>query len=126
MMNADFTKPRISDSEVNEVSHESSNLASEFFYRIIEMIYQFEATLDPNEEVGARLVSFGQSIQFHIEKVGYYNPSLITFTGKIGNGSRVVLVQHVNQISFLLMSLPKIHEDKPARRIGFQVNEEDE
>ncbi|RLQ95416.1 DUF6173 family protein [Falsibacillus albus] len=99
------------------------DLASAFYRRIIEMIHMFEAELDETEEIGIRLVSFGHSIQFHIEDVSYYNPSLITFIGKLGDGAKVKLVQHVSQISFLLMALPKRTENAAPRRIGFTLKE---
>jgi hypothetical protein len=70
-----------------------------------------------------KLVSFGQTIQFHIEDLSYYNPSLIAFIGRLPNGSKVELIQNVAQISFLLMALPKLNEDAPARRIGFKIED---
>lgn len=102
-----------------------NNYASEFYKHIVRMINQFEEELDPEQEVGARLVSFGQTVQFHIQDIGYQNPSLITFHGILDNGSKVSLIQHVNQISFLLMALPKQNEAEPARRIGFSLLQED-
>lgn len=102
------------------------NLASAFHQRIIEMINNFENELDEDHEVGARLVNFGQTIQFHIEDIGYYNPSLIVFHGTLSDGSSVQLIQHVTQISFLLVALPKLKKDEPARRIGFNLNSEED
>ena len=34
------------------------------------------------------------------------------------NGKETQLIQHINQISFLLMAVPKSNPDKPARRIA--------
>lgn len=98
-----------------------NNYASEFYRKIIEMINDFEASLNHDEEVGVRLVLFGQNVQFHIEDLSYYHPSLIAFIGRLPNGSKVELIQNVAQISFLLMALPKLNEDAPARRIGFKI-----
>ncbi|MDR6999640.1 DUF6173 family protein [Neobacillus niacini] len=100
-----------------------NNYASEFYRKIIEMINDFEASLNHDEEVGVRLISFGQTVQFHIEDLSYYNPSLIAFIGRLPNGSKVKLIQNVDQISFLLMALPKLNEDAPARRIGFKIED---
>jgi len=102
------------------------NLASRFYQNIIEIINDFEKELDNEHEIGVRLVSFGQTMQFHIEQLGYYNSSLIIFHGRLENGARVELIQHVNQISFLLMALPKMDKTKPPRRIGFPINEDEE
>jgi hypothetical protein len=118
-----FDLPKIP--KIDPEVFENPNLASAFRKRIVEMINDFERDLDDEHEVGIRLVSFGQTVQFHIEDVGYYNPSLIIFYGRLDNGARVELVQHVSQISFLLMALPKLDESKPARRIGFNPDEDE-
>ena len=117
-----FTLPdfNVPNTDLQELKGINANLASEFYKRIFAMIDNFEANLSEHEEVGVYLVSFGNAIQFHIEDIAYYNPSLINFIGRLDNGSRVELVQHVNQISFLLMALPKQEEHKPPRRIGFK------
>jgi hypothetical protein len=82
-----------------------ANYASEFHSQLSEFIQQFEATLDPSHAVGVRLVSFGQSFEFHLEDMGYHNPSLITFFGRGLTGQPVQLIQHVTQISILLMAI---------------------
>src|SRR4051812_2554532 len=85
----------------------NQNLASEFHKRLMEMITEFDASLDDAHEVGVRLVTFGQTIVFHLSDISYYNPSLISFYGAMDDGSPVELIQHVSQISLLLMKLPR-------------------
>jgi hypothetical protein len=80
-------------------------------------IKTFEAALDPDHEIGARLVSFGQAVEFHIENVGYHGPHMIAFHGTNVNGERVQLIQHVSQLSVLLVAMKKVGPS--ARRIGF-------
>lgn len=121
--NGTISKNRSIDLYPAAVRIEENNYASEFYRKIIEMINDFEASLYHDEEVGVRLVSFGQTVQFHIEDLSYYNPSLIAFIGRLPNGSKVELIQNVAQISFLLMALPKLNEDTPARRIGFKIQD---
>ncbi|WP_255257199.1 DUF6173 family protein [Bacillus thuringiensis] len=101
------------------------NLASEFYSRLVEMINDFDETLDLEHEVGMRLVSYGQTVQFHIEDLGYYNPSLIRFYGRMEDGSRVELIQHVSQISFLLIAVKRLNPEEPKRSIGFSNSEEE-
>lgn len=74
-------------------------------------------------EVGVRLVTFGQSVEFYLDDIGYYNPSLIRFCGTMAEGTQVQLVQHVTQISILLMGVPLL----PGRekRIGFLREDQD-
>ena len=100
------------------------NLASEFYDRLINWINDFHKSLDDEFEAGVRLVNFGQTITFHIEDIGYWNPSLISFNGHTENGEPVELIQHVTQISILLMKMPREQPDKPKRPIGFATWEE--
>ncbi|MGN7471651.1 DUF6173 family protein [Brevibacillus sp. SAFN-007a] len=95
------------------------NLASEFHKRLIQMIAEFELALDEQHEVGMRLVSFGQSVTLRVEGIGYFNPSLIRFFGTTEAGVPVELIQHISQISFLLMAVKKVDPDTPPKRIGF-------
>lgn len=95
------------------------NLASEFYTRLVKWINDFEELLDEEHEVGVRLVSFGQTIVFHLDDISYWNPSLIKFIGKTGEGQSVELIQHVTQISVLLMALPRLDPTKPKKKIGF-------
>ncbi|WP_202865851.1 DUF6173 family protein [Paenibacillus contaminans] len=95
------------------------NLASEFFKRIVQMIHDFDEKLEQTHQVGMRLVSFGQAVTFHVTHVGYSDPSLIVFSGKLEDGSQVNLVQHVSQISFLLMAVERKDPLLPKNPIGF-------
>ncbi len=100
------------------------NLASEFYSRLVSKINEFNKSLDDQHEVGARLVSFGQSITFHIEDLGYWNPSLIMFHGHTEDGDPVELIQHVSQISILLISMKRKDPKEPKKPIGFGTWEE--
>jgi len=103
---------------------ERQNRASEFYKRLAEWINDFDAALDQEHEVGVRLVTFGQTVVFHLEDMGYYDPSLICFFGTTDDGSPVQLVQHVSQISMLLMTLPRKDPSKPKRPIGFVAEDQ--
>ena len=93
---------------------------AEWMYeRVIRSINAFEEKLDQDHEVGASLVSFGSEMTFHIEGVGYWEPDMITFTGRVQDGKSVKLLQHISQLSVLLVALKKVHEE--PRRIGFEL-----
>jgi hypothetical protein len=96
-----------------------ANHASEFHERLTRWIHQFNAGLDEDHEVGVRLVNFGQSVVFHLQRINYWNPSLISFSGTTEDGNPVELIQHVSQISILLLKLPRNDVSKP--KIGFSV-----
>jgi hypothetical protein len=93
--------------------------AEDMFYRLVSYIREFEANLDHDHEIGARMVSFGASVQFHIVDIGYWNPDIITFEGLDEAGHRMKLIQNVSQLNVLLISMPKREEHEEARRIGF-------
>lgn len=95
------------------------NLASEFYKRLTKWVADFDESLDQDHEVGVRLVNFGQTIMFYLTDIGYWNPSLITFQGQTDDGNPVELIQHVSQISIMLMKLPRQDPEKPKKPIGF-------
>jgi Family of unknown function (DUF6173) len=106
------------------VEQAEANLASEFYSRLTKWIEQFDQGLDSEHEVGVRLVSFGQAVTFHLSDMSYWNPSLISFSGKTDNGDPVELIQHVSQISILLTRLKRPNPEQPKRPIGFAATGE--
>ena len=98
------------------------NPAEWAFVRLSKMIDAFEASIDKDEEVAASLVGVPGDGTMRIEDVGFWGPDLIMFFGKNGDGKPVRLIQHYGQINVML-SVAKKPEDRPARRIGFQLNE---
>lgn len=97
----------------------TSNPARWTYTRLAEYIQDFESHLDEDHEIGARLVSFGSTVIFHIQTIGYYGPDIITFDGVNDDGEVVKLIQNISQLSVLLVAMKKLHE-KP-RRIGFEL-----
>jgi len=93
--------------------------AEDVFYRLVAYIREFEANLDHDHEVGARMVSFGTTVQFHIVDMGYWNPDIVTFDGLDEAGNRMKLIQNVSQLNVLLVAMHKREEHEEARRIGF-------
>jgi hypothetical protein len=116
---ANATKLKAAEATSFLAEVQKASLASEFAARLRTAIAHFDASLDSNHEVGMRLVTFGQAITFHVEEVRFHNPSLIFFRGTMENGGRVELIQHVTQISFCLMAVPKPDPNQPKRRFGF-------
>jgi hypothetical protein len=93
--------------------------AEAMFQRIVAYIREFEANLDREHEIGARMVSFGDTVQFHIVDMGYWNPDIVTFDGLDEGGRRMKLIQNVSQLNVLLVAMPKRSEHEEPRRIGF-------
>jgi len=101
-----------------EKAFRNYQLADYQYEILMEAIKEFESELDDNHEVAVQLAAFGQSIVMQVTDIGYSNPALIHFHGYV-NGQKSQLIQHVSQLNFLLMAVPKADPGRPARRIGF-------
>lgn len=91
---------------------------------IVRRIKAFQDELDDDHEVALQLASFGQSIILSVTSIGYSNPSTLIFYGFV-DGRPATLIQHMTQLNFLLLSMPKQDPEKPPRRIGFELPTED-
>lgn len=92
------------------------------FEIIRDYIERFEASLDPEHEVGVMLTNFGQSVLMNVTNITYEKSVLMIFKGYV-NGRESTLIQHINQLNFLLTSVEK-ESDRPKRKIGFISNAE--
>jgi hypothetical protein len=93
--------------------------AKNIFQQLVQRIKRFEKSLDQEHEVGMQLVSFGQSTQFSVTQIGYMDPSIILFEGILSDESNVELVQHISQISFLMIAVKRQNSEEPRSPIGF-------
>ncbi|HEY6873080.1 MAG TPA: DUF6173 family protein [Geobacteraceae bacterium] len=109
---------------ISRLSDSTINPARWTYKRLAEYINDFESDLDEEHEIGARLVSFGSTVVFHIENIGYYGPDIISFDGINDKGEKVQLIQNISQLSVLLVAMKKIGEN--PRRIGFKLVEDNE
>lgn len=98
-----------------------ANYASEFHQQLQKWISDFDASLDSEHQVGVRIVSFGPNVTIRLQALGYSNPSLVIFSGWLDTGEPVELIQHVSQISVLLIKMRRIDPAKPKQPIGFNV-----
>ena len=94
------------------------------FEIIKDYIETFEASLDQEHEVGLMLTNFGQSVLMQVTEVGYEKSVLMVFKGTV-NGNQATLIQHINQLSFLLTAVPRTEPEKPKQKIGFIVRDHD-
>jgi hypothetical protein len=83
-------------------------------------VLEFQGKLTGTEEVGAQLVSFGNSKVFHVLDMGYIGPNIVIFFGKDENGQEVRLMQHHTQLNILFVAV-KPSQEKPFR-IGFDTS----
>lgn len=92
------------------------------FEIIKEYVEEFEASLDSDHEVGVMLTNFGQSVLMQVTNITYEKSVLMVFKG-IVNSREATLIQHINQLSFLLTTIEK-EPDRPKRKIGFTMSDE--
>lgn len=85
---------------------------------LMRRVDEFQRTLDTSHELGLRLANFGVAETLHIRAISFRNPNLIEFSGALPDGSHASLVQHISQLSFLLVSVTPLKEEEPYR-VGF-------
>ena len=115
-------KNKVAESTIFLADFYRSNLASNLAEQLDLKMQEFDSNLETEHEVGVKLASFGESITFHVSDISYSDPSLIMFHGLTNNGEPVELMQHISQISLILIVLPKLEPEKPKRKIGFIQN----
>jgi hypothetical protein len=117
-----WTSPEDCEALAQGLTHRASP-AEWAFARMSRLIQDFEAKLDTNQEVGAKLVGSPGDGVFRIEDLGFWAPDMILFYGKNSYGKPVRLMQHFTQLNLMLSAEPKEFEEEPARRIGFALHE---
>ncbi len=103
-----------------KVPLEQKSPAEWAYERIVLYIKKFEEELDNDHEVGMGFV--GSDVgSLRIQGMGYFAPDMVTFYGESPEGAKMQLVQHVNQLSVMLVSEPKAKKEEAPVRIGFQL-----
>ncbi len=87
---------------------------------IKKYVLSFQQSLDAEHDVGVMLTNFGSTVLMEVTEIGYEESVLMVFKGLV-NGREATLIQHINQINFLLTSVPK-PQNIPKRKIGFTSN----
>jgi len=108
-----------------------STTAESMCRRIEKLIRNFESSL-AEDEIAALSLAESSGMTLIITKLGYWNPDLIILYGRDPrDGEAVKLIQHVSQVSLLLVPIKRPREmpqeeivETRHRKIGF-VNEED-
>jgi len=125
---SEFTFPGIHLPDMSSLIPEPIDLpsnhmwADEQFAILKKYIIEFENSLDPEHEVGICFTHFGHAVLMQVTEIRCEEPVLLVFRG-IVNEKEATLIQHINQLNFLLTSVPK-EPDRPKRRIGFSSETE--
>ena len=115
--NIDFEAIQRSIANINVNSPAHHMWSDEQFEVLKRYIQNFEKSLDQSHEVGVMMTNFGQSIIMQVTEITYEYPVLMIFKGYV-NGRFATLIQHINQLNFMLTSIEK-ESDRPKRTIGF-------
>lgn len=107
--------------EINVDTPAQHMWADEQFEILKRYIQEFEHSLDAEHEVGIMMTNFGQSVLMQVTQVSYEDPVLMVFKGFV-NGREATLIQHINQLNFMLTSVEK-EPDRPKRQIEFVANQ---
>lgn len=123
----DFLSSALSDAntikQLSDLEPVPIGTDSETQFEILKRyIEDFQNSLDSEHEVGMLLTNFGQNVLLKVTYISYESPVLMIFKGYV-NDKEATLVQHVNQLNFLLTSVDK-EPDRPKRKIGFLIQEE--
>ncbi len=111
---------RMSEKSIANIDLPTHHIYSDAQFNIIKKyIRDFESSLDEYQEVGMLLTNFGQSVLMQVTQIGYEKSVMMVFRGYV-NGNKATLLQHINQLSFLLTAISK-DDDKPKRPIGFNI-----
>ena len=90
--------------------------------RVLLRIQAFEEALDEKHEVGLQLVTVGQARLLHVRNIAYLGNSVLEIEGTLDDGSGCALMQHVTQLSFMLVRVRKQDPKKPREPIGFVIS----
>lgn len=86
--------------------------ANEQFEILKRYIQDFEQSLDAEHEVGIMMTNFGQSVLMNVHQITFEDPVLMVFKGYV-NGREATLIQHINQLNFMLTSIKKAEKRFP-------------
>jgi hypothetical protein len=89
------------------------------FRHILATVREFQAKLQPDEELGLQIANFGLPTQLHVRTIGYADPNIVEFFGALANGENAQLIQHIGQLNLMLIAVPPLPKEK-AYRIGFK------
>lgn len=111
--------------EINASKMQFDSRAEQVAYYLYEEIRDYQNNLPDTGDVAMSIVQFNQSITILVKEIGYIGYNLVCFHGEDTSGKPLELIQHVQQLNFLLMVVPKPAPEVPKRQIGFvgQVEE---
>lgn len=87
--------------------------------KLFDAVIKFQDGLPDSDDVAIQLVKFNESITIFVNSIGYIGYNLIVFSGTDTSGTPMKLIQHVQQVNFLLTSVKR--QEPSKRPIGFRA-----
>lgn len=105
---------------------QNENTAPVIAQKLYEALCSYQESLPDEDDMVLAVAYFGETVNIIVNKVGYIGYNLIVFYGEDSYGKPQKLIQHINQLDFLLSAQPKEIPEAPRRQIGFQTESETE
>ena len=118
-------RARQTQTMVNAAAIQEGSTAEYVANYLYEEILKYQANLPEADDVALQVVHFNQSTLIFVENIGYIGYNMVCFHGTDGQGKPLELIQHINQLNFLLTVVPKPVPEQPKRKIGFITPDED-
>lgn len=109
----------IPELNIENIIPKDYTLAKYKYETLMEEITAFQNDLTDDFDVAIKLVSFGENMLLAIDKIDYQNPDLLFFYGRNSDGNSIELIQHMSQLSFLLLAVKRTDLSVAPHRIGF-------
>ena len=100
---------------------QNENTAPIIAQKLYEELCSYQESLPDEDDMVLAVAHFGETVNIIVNKVGYIGYNLIVFYGEDSYGKPQKLIQHINQLDFLLSAQPKEIPEAPRRQIGFQT-----
>ncbi|WP_367106039.1 DUF6173 family protein [uncultured Psychrobacter sp.] len=103
----------------NEQIRLDRNPVVEIQQSIENHVKEFESELKSDQEIMVMAASFGGSVTFYVHSIEFNEPNLIVFHGRTEDNSMIRLIQHCNQLNFLLKAARRSNVEEKRNPIGF-------
>lgn len=98
----------------------ASEYSAQFAY-LVDAIKDFEANLEPGQDMGVRLVSFGDVLVLRLASVLHIDQTpFVEMNGMDDQTNEPIkVIQNFSQLSLAFVVIPRLESDKPRHLIGF-------
>lgn len=104
---------------INAATIQEGSTAQIVAENLYQEILKYQSVLPDTEDVAMSIVNFNQTTTILVDSIGYIGYNMVRFGGKDASGKPLELIQHISQLNFLLMVVPKPEPEVEKRKIGF-------